>query len=83
MKRTIMTIVGMFKARKILKRYNCNPFKTEFGVLQNMTDEDKIELVACFHPKMRWELCKKLWYPEGLIPMRAIHNRINKKEKNC
>ena len=70
-----MTIVGMFKARKILKKYNCNPFKTEFGVIQNMAEEDKIEFVACFHPKMRWELCRKMWYPVGNIPIKAIVNR--------
>ena len=70
--RTIMTIVGMFKARKILKKYNCNPFKTEFGVIQNMAEEDKIEFVICFHPKMRWELCRKMWHPVGNIPIKAI-----------
>ena len=75
-----MTIVGMFKARKILKRYNCNPFKTEFGVIQNMPDEDKIEFVVCFHPKMRWELCRKMWYSTDKIPIHAIIDRAKEKE---
>ena len=78
--RTIMTIVGMFKARKILKKYHCNPFKTEFGVIQNMPDEDKIEFVACFHPKMRWELCRKMWYSTDKIPVHAIIDKVKEKE---
>ena len=78
--RTIMTIVGMFKARKILKKYNCNPFKTEFGVIQNMAEEDKIAFVICFHPKMRWELCRKMWGSTNKIPVHAIIDKAKEKK---